>query len=106
MRYPQHLTAAEQQRSDRLDDLARTLVVLRRAVRQGPRTDVEAACHGLLARLAAAPLAADGREEIAAVVRLIRGRAACGLDDRLRKLLLPLVAAAESQLEEAVSNEQ
>jgi hypothetical protein len=99
MRHPQHLTAAEQCRADRLENLARSLGLLRRAVARRGRGDVETFCDGLAARLAAAPLADDDRAEIAAVVDLVRQRVRYGLHERLRKLLLPLVAAMENQLE-------
>jgi hypothetical protein len=51
--------------------------------------------------LDAAEVPLDDRAEIAAVVELLIDRVKYGLSERLRKLLLPLVAAVESQMEES-----
>ncbi len=99
MRHPQHATHALCRPLDRLEDLACTLALVRRAVRERAAGDVRNHCRGLLRRLADAPLPPDDRAEIAAVVELLHDRVKYGLHDRLRKLLLPLVTAAESQME-------
>ena len=61
--------------------------------------DVQARCRGFLRRLDDAPLPLDDLAEIAAAVELIQDRVKYGLHQRLRKLLLPLVTAVESQME-------
>ena len=61
--------------------------------------DVETFCRAFLRRLSDAEIPLDDRAEIAAVVELLQDRAKYGLSERLRKLLLPLVAAVESQME-------
>src|SRR5947209_7913228 len=99
MRQPEYPARAELLREQSLDDLARTLALLRRAVRQRGRIDVETFSDCLERRLGVAPLAADDRAELAATVRFLRRRTEHGLSERLRQFLLPLVAALEKQME-------
>jgi hypothetical protein len=99
MRYPENPSRDRQRTLDRDDDLAAALALLRRAMQRQARTDVEGSCRGLLRRLAAAALPADDRAEVVAVVELLMDRVKYGLSQRLRKLLLPLVAAIETQME-------
>jgi hypothetical protein len=82
-----------------MEDLARTLAALRRAVRSRGRIDVETFCDCLVRRLAAAPIPSDDRDEMAATIDLVRQRVKYGLHERLRKFLLPLVEAVEKQME-------
>lgn len=86
---------------DRLDDLAAATAALRKAVGRGDRVAIETACWSLTRRLAAAPLEGDDEDEIRATVGLIEARVRFGLHERLRKFLLPLVAAVELQIEAA-----
>ena len=60
---------------------------------------MQARCRCFLRRLVDAPLPLDDRAEIAAAVELLQDRVKYGLHARLRKLLLPLVTAVESQME-------
>jgi hypothetical protein len=99
MRHPQHLARSEQRRADHREDLVRTLDLLRRALAQRGRADVETFCRGFLRQVGEAELPADDRAEMAAVVELLLDRVKYGLSERLRKLLLPLAAAVESQME-------
>ena len=91
----------EQSRLDRLEDLGLALAALRRAVVRGDRIAIETACWALVRRLAVAPIDGDDEDEIRATVRLIEARVKFGVHERLRKFLLPLVSAAQQQLEEA-----
>ena len=99
MRRPQHPARRDELQLDAREDLARTLALLRLAVRQQCRANVESFCRALLRRLDDGEIPLDDRAEIAAVVELLRDRVKYGLTERLRKLLLPLVAAVESQME-------
>jgi hypothetical protein len=101
MRRPQHAARRDQDRIDCREDLARTLSLVRLAVRQRNRIDVETNCRAFLRRLDAAEVPLDVRAEIAAVIELLIDRVKYGLSERLRKLLLPLVAAVENQMEES-----
>jgi hypothetical protein len=99
MRRPQHPARRDQLVLDSREDLVRTLALLRLAVRRRNRGDVETSCRAFLRRLGGAEIPLDDRAEIAVVVELLQDRVKYGLTDRLRKLLLPLVAAVESQME-------
>ena len=99
MRCPQYPRRRDQERFDCREDLVRTLALLRLAVREQSRRDVETVCRSFLRRLSAAEMPLDDRAEMAAVVELLQDPHKYGLSERLRKLLLPLVAAVESQME-------
>jgi hypothetical protein len=99
MRRPQNLPHRDLERLDCREDLVRTLALVRLAVGERSRREVETACRALLRRLARAEMPLDDRAEMTAVVELLIDRVKYGLTDRLRKLLLPLVAAVESQME-------
>jgi hypothetical protein len=99
MRHPQNPTSERQRRLDRLEDLTLTLALVRRALVERAAGDVQARCRCFLRRLDDAPLPPDDRAEIAAAVEFIQDRVKYGLHQRLRRLLLPLVAAVESQME-------
>jgi hypothetical protein len=101
MRRPQHATCRDLQQLDCREDLVHALARVRLAVKQRGRLDVETSCRGLLRRLADAEMPLDDRAEISAIVELLIDRVKYGLTERLRKLLLPLVAAMESQMEES-----
>jgi len=77
------------------------LAALRRCVARGDAPAIATSCGTLSRRLAATPLEGDDVEEIRATLRLIEARVKFGVHQRLRKFLLPLVAAIERQLEEA-----
>ncbi len=104
MQRPQYPSRRDQPQLDQREDLVRTLALLRRAVRERGRADVETFCRAFLRRLSDAEVRLDDRAEISALVELLQDRVKYGLTDRLRKLLLPLVAAVESQME--ISDEQ
>jgi hypothetical protein len=99
MRHPQNPTTDRQRRLDRQEDLALTLALVRRALAERVAGEVQARCRAFLRRLADSPLPPDDRAEIAAVVELLQDRVKYGLHRRLRKLLLPLVTAVETQME-------
>jgi hypothetical protein len=99
MRRPQHPARRDEERLDHREDLVRALSLVRLAVRQRNRIDVETNCRAFLRRLDAAEIPLDDRAEISAVVELLIDRVKYGLSERLRMLLLPLVAAVESQME-------
>jgi len=101
MHRPAHPAAAEERRLDRLEDAGLALAALRRSVARGDRASIETFCLSFARRLAAAPLDGDDADEIRATIGLIQARAMFGIHERLRKFLLPLVAAVEMQLEEA-----
>ena len=95
-------SARERERAlDCLEDAGLALAALRRAVARGDRAAIETLCRAFARRLDAAPLDGDDAEEIRATIDLIEARVRFGVHERLRKFLLPLVAAAERQLEEA-----
>jgi len=96
-----HLTAEEELRFDRFEDLGCALDGLRQAIGGGDRISIETHCWTLVRRLGVAPIDGDDEHEICATVRLIEARVKCGVYERLRKFLLPLVAAIERQIEEA-----
>jgi len=91
----------EEQRRDRLEDAGLALAALRRSVARGDRLAIETFCLSFTRRLAAAAIDGDDEDEIRATIELIAARLKFGIHQRLRKFLLPLVAAAEVQLEEA-----
>ena len=64
MHRPAHLTAAEERRLDRLEDLAAAAAALRRAIAKSDRAAVETYCASLARRLALAPIDGDDAEEI------------------------------------------
>jgi hypothetical protein len=99
MHRPQHPPRPAECRVDLRADLIRDLAALRRAVRERSRASVESLCRALLRRLSDAELPLDDRAEIAAVVELLLDRVKYSLSERLRILLLPLVAAMESQMQ-------
>ncbi len=99
MRRPQYPLRRDQSSFDAREDLVQTLALLRRAVRERGRADVETYCRAFLRRLADVEIRLDDRAEMSALVELLQDRAKYGLTDRLRKLLLPLVAAVECQME-------
>jgi hypothetical protein len=99
MRRPQYPLQCDQPSFDAREDLVQTLALLRRAVRERGRADVETYCRAFLRRLADVEIRLDDRAEMSALVELLQDRAKYGLTERLRKLLLPLVAAVECQME-------
>jgi hypothetical protein len=99
MRRPQHPARRDQLLLDGREELVHALALLRLVVRQRCRADVETCCRAFLRRLDDAEVPLDDRAEIAAVVELLQDRVKYGLTERLRKLLLPLVAAVEKQME-------
>jgi hypothetical protein len=101
VRHPDHPTAAEEQRLDRLQDLGSALDSLRRAIVRGDRISIETFCWTLARRLAVSPIDGDDEDEIRATIGLIEARVKFGIHQRLRNFLLPLVAALEGQIEEA-----
>ncbi len=101
MHRPANLTADEERRLDRLEDVASAAAALRRAVARCDRPAIETFCRSLVRRLALAPLEGDDKDEIGATVGLIEARVKFGIHQRLRRLLLPLAAAVERQIEEA-----
>ncbi len=101
MHGPAHLTTEQECRFDRLEDAGLALAALGRGVARGDRTAIETFCLSFARRLEAAPIDGDDAEEIRATVGLIEARVKFGIHERLRKFLLPLVAAVERQLEEA-----
>ncbi len=101
MHRPAHLAAAAEQRLDRLQDAGSAAAALRRAVARGDRVAVETFCRLLARRLALAPIESDDADEIRATIGLLEARVKFGIHQRLRRFLLPLVAAVESQIEEA-----
>jgi hypothetical protein len=104
MHRPAHLTQEEQQRFDRLDDVASALASLRKAIVRGDRLAIETFCWTLARRLAFSPIEGDDQDEICATIRLIEAQVKFGLHERLRKFLLPLASAIEVQIEEAERN--
>ena len=101
MHRPANPTTQQEGRLDRLEDLGLALAALRKTIIRGDRVAVEIACWAFARRLADAPLDGDDRDEIRAALGLIEARVKFGLYERLRKFLLPLIAAIERQLEEA-----
>ncbi len=101
MHRPANPSTEQERRLDRREDASLALAALRRAVARGDRIAIETACWTLLRRLAAALLDGDDQDEIQATIGLVEARVKFGIHERLRKFLLPLVAAIERQLEEA-----
>ena len=101
MHRPACPTREQDRRLDRLEDAGLALAALRKAIARGDRIAIETCCRTFARRLAAAPLDGEGEEEIQATAGLIEARVKFGIHERLRKFLLPLVAAIERQLEEA-----
>jgi hypothetical protein len=101
MHRPAHPTPEEETRLDRLEDASLALAALRKATARGDRIAIETCCWTFGRRLARAPLDGGDADEIRATVGLIAARVKFGIHERLRKFLLPLVAAIERQLEEA-----
>jgi hypothetical protein len=101
MRQPQHLSHDRERELDRLHDLSLATAALERAVAQGGREGVEACCRALEERLSSTTIPLCDQDEIRATLGLIRAQARFGVRPRLRKFLRPLVAALETQLEEA-----
>jgi hypothetical protein len=101
MHQPAHLSAAEERRLDRLEDVGSALASLRQAIVRGDRISIETFCWTLARRLAVSPIEGDDEDEICATIGLIEARVKFGIHQRLRNFLLPLVAAIEGQIEEA-----
>ena len=101
MRRPANLPAAQEQRLDRLQDVAAAAAALRRAIAAGDRLSIETFCFSLAGRLALSPIDGDDEDEIRATVGLIGARVKFGVHERLRRFLLPLAAAVEAQIEVA-----
>jgi hypothetical protein len=101
MRQPQHLSHEQQRQCDRLQDVGSALAAVRKAAAGGDRLAIQASCGSLARRLAVAPIDGGDEDEICATIRLIETRTKFGVPPRLRRFLLPLVAAVEWQIEEA-----
>ena len=101
MHRPANPTTQQQQRLDRLEDAGLALASLRKAIARGDGLSIETFCWTFSKRLAVAALDGDDEDEIRATVGLVEARVKFGIHERLRKFLLPLVAAIELQLEEA-----
>lgn len=101
MHRPSHLARQEEERLDRRQDAGLALAALRRGVARGDRLAIQTYCFSFTRRLAAAALDGGDEDEIRATVAHLEARVQYGVHERLRKFLLPLVAALETQLEEA-----
>ncbi|MGO9114332.1 MAG: hypothetical protein ACLP9L_34380 [Thermoguttaceae bacterium] len=101
MHHPANLTAREERRLDRLEDVGSALTALRKAIERGDRISIETFCWTLARRLAVSPIDGNDQDEICGTIGLIEARVKFGIHERLRQFLLPLVAALEGQIEEA-----